>query len=234
MAETGKLLDPIIIITEYAEQGAFRLIHDEGPETYLEHDAERDVIVASGDIGTPPPHAAAEVYVLFLRMSALGRETGGLRFGLDADGGADMLLWDLPLGVLSPQSLAAVLSGFVERMRMWRQIVAAGSQFEININYKDRAPLSAAFQNIDTMSREGLLALREQLTKSTGEIDGLMRVPFGAFNASNDGDFDTEMILRNALEIGAVDEQELQDLGYDTDLKPFKADLLQAAGIIHA
>lgn len=112
--------------------------------------------------------------------------------------------------------------------------ISAGSQFEININYKDRAILSAAFQNIDTMSREGLLALREQLTKSTGEIDGLMRDPFGVFKASNDGDFDTEMILRNALEIGAVDEQELQELGYDTDLKPFKADLLQAAGIVHA
>ncbi len=125
LAETGKLLDPIII-TEYAEQGAFQLIHDEGLETYLEHDAERGVIVVSGDIGTPPPHAAAEVYVLLLRMSALGRETGGLRFGLDADGGAGVLMWDLPLGVLNPQSLAAALSGFVERMRMWRQIVAAG------------------------------------------------------------------------------------------------------------
>ncbi len=110
----------------------------------------------------------------------------------------------------------------------------SGAQFEININYKDRAMLSAGFQNIDTMSRDGLLALREQLTNSTSEIGGLMRDPFAVFKASNDGDVDAEMILRNAAEIGAIDEKELQELGYDTDLKPFKADLLQSAGVIQA
>jgi hypothetical protein len=74
-------------------------------------------------LGRAKDDQRAMTYQALLVASGLWRETGGLRFGLDAPDGEIEQCLDLNLNDIAVQSLIAIVKDFADRGRVWREII---------------------------------------------------------------------------------------------------------------
>ncbi|MEE4379667.1 MAG: type III secretion system chaperone, partial [Candidatus Competibacteraceae bacterium] len=81
-------------------------------------------LVLSMALGATKEHQRATTYHALLVANGLWRETGGLRFGLDAPDGEIEQCLDLNLNDIAVQYLIEILQDFVDRGRVWREIIA--------------------------------------------------------------------------------------------------------------
>ncbi|MEZ5581774.1 MAG: type III secretion system chaperone [Candidatus Competibacteraceae bacterium] len=75
-------------------------------------------------LGVVKDEQRTATYQALLVANGLWRETGGLRFGLDAPDGEIEQCLDLNLNDIAVQYLIEILQDFVDRGRVWREIIA--------------------------------------------------------------------------------------------------------------
>ncbi|NJN47321.1 MAG: type III secretion system chaperone [Candidatus Competibacteraceae bacterium] len=81
-------------------------------------------LVMCMSLGAVKDEQRTATYQVLLVANGLWRETGGLRFGLDAPDGEIEQCLDLNLNDIAVQYLIEILQDFVDRGRVWREIIA--------------------------------------------------------------------------------------------------------------
>ncbi len=80
-------------------------------------------VVLSTLVGRPEDELCASTYQVLFIVNGLWRETGGLRFGLDAPDGEIEQCLDLNLDHLSVQKLVAIMEDFTARAGVWQALI---------------------------------------------------------------------------------------------------------------
>ncbi len=111
-------------VTEFEALGTWTLVPDQDTVLFADHDEAGRRLVLSADVGRPAEGGRLHLYDLLLRYNNRWAETGGVRMALDGEGGAIVQLFDLPVADLDLPRLQAVLAGFTDMLKAWREIVA--------------------------------------------------------------------------------------------------------------
>lgn len=103
-------------------EGATWLLLFEGEQALaIEHDPDRALLVLTAVLGKPPPGGEAAAYRLLLEVSALWRQTAGLRMAIDPDEGDVIQLCDFSLSGMDIDRLESSVRRFIELAGVVRQ-----------------------------------------------------------------------------------------------------------------
>ena len=109
-------------VTEFEVEGTWTLIPDEDTVLFADYDEAGGRLVLSAEAGRPVDSGRLGLYDLLLRYNNSWAETGGVRMALDG-AGTVVQLFDLPSADLDLPRLQAVVTGFIDTLRAWREIV---------------------------------------------------------------------------------------------------------------
>lgn len=128
-ADLADLFDDAAL-KEYPDAKLWQMQVGDRHEILMELDSERGCLVFSGDLPAPPAGKADALNTLLMQTNGLWAQTGGLRFGLDAEDGSISMMWDVPISNLAKQELYNAITGFVERLGVWAQVTETGGPDE--------------------------------------------------------------------------------------------------------
>jgi hypothetical protein len=129
MAEIGALAD-LMAVAEHEGENVWALRVDEETLLFADLEQERDCLVLSGEVGTPPPSDRARLHDLLLRYNFHWDETGGVRMAVEGQDGPVIQLVDVPLAGLDGHRLQALVRGFTTKLQAWRAILQGGASPE--------------------------------------------------------------------------------------------------------
>lgn len=89
----------------------------------LHHDAESDTLSFLAAVGEPSDEVATSVYEKLLVFNNQWQHTGSLRFGLDQESDALLLIYDRPLALTTPAHLVDIATNLVEQRHVWRNFI---------------------------------------------------------------------------------------------------------------
>lgn len=102
---------------------------------------DRDVLVLGIGLGKPLPGEQPTIHELLLKANTLWRETGGLRFGLeaadDADAGEVRQIFEIGLAGLDLEGLCLRIENFADTAQGWRDLVASKMETPTDQNEDD-------------------------------------------------------------------------------------------------
>jgi hypothetical protein len=122
MTEIGPWVDAAQVVQH--EEGLWSIVLDEDLVIVVEHDGDRDMLVLTVSLGTPPPEDEAIMHSMLLQTNALWRDTGAIRMGLDSPGGEVVLMADVPLKGLDVDGLGYRLHRYTEAALGWREVIS--------------------------------------------------------------------------------------------------------------
>jgi len=108
------------------EDDQWALVYDDQIVVEISHEVDRKCLTLGAELGEPAEEDLLETYRSLLAYSALGDRTGGIRIALEAPYGSVVQLLDLFTEDLDLVTLISVLDNFVEKVRTWRELLAAG------------------------------------------------------------------------------------------------------------
>ena len=95
------------------------------PQTAVAIDVDdAGVLGLSIELGKPTAERQLEVYCALLAYNTLQRETGGVTMAVAGMDGPVLQTLNLPLQGLSVGDLRTILANFVEKARVWRELVS--------------------------------------------------------------------------------------------------------------
>jgi hypothetical protein len=122
MTEIGDLLDlPQVAEDQTRAQWA---LSTESNEILVESFENGSRLMLSGSVGAAPEQRRLAVYEVLLCFNIAWRETGRMRFALDAPGGEAILCLDIA-AESNAHALAAIVAEFDARLTMWTTYLAA-------------------------------------------------------------------------------------------------------------
>lgn len=127
--DIGQLLaniGPQVDALEIREYGTSRWVaeFDEDLGVELEYDADFDKLVLTAELGHPASGEETAAYKLLLQVSALWRDTGGLRMGLNPGDDTVVQIIDLPVSGLNEENLEVALRNFAQSALQARRLLA--------------------------------------------------------------------------------------------------------------
>lgn len=134
MTEIGPAME-LSEVTEFTEDESWVLVVDDETVIAVDHDGDLGKLTLSVEVATPPAEHRLAVYEQLLAFNYQWPETGGQRFATESpDGGAVVLLVDLPLAGLDLTKLQATVGGFLSQVPLWRnlitQVLGSGASIE--------------------------------------------------------------------------------------------------------
>ncbi|MEM8622189.1 MAG: type III secretion system chaperone [Pseudomonadota bacterium] len=129
LADIGPILGEAMI-AETEDREAWQIVL-EAAQITIEPDHDRDCLIFSSDLGSPPPDKSASFYAFALRVNNMWPFTGGIYLGLDAESEEITLFSVLPVSGLDSQRLAAMVVDFAERRVAWASAVVQGGPAEV-------------------------------------------------------------------------------------------------------
>ena len=127
MAEVGPIAD-LSVVDAYPSEDMWHVAVDEDVAVFLEMSPVRHVLVLSSELGKPAAGDLKALYELFMRYAYTWEAGGGLRMSLDAPEGQVWVLMDCAAQEFSAGELGHTLRAFANKVRAWREIVAAHGQ----------------------------------------------------------------------------------------------------------
>ncbi len=118
MAEVGDHDDSIVACVKTLD-GSFA-IRFEDWDVLAEWDDERQRLMLSVEIGTPPVDRVAEIYETLLSYNLLWRATGGVHMGLTGRKGAALQMAELAGAEIAPPRIALVASNLADKAGIWQ------------------------------------------------------------------------------------------------------------------
>ncbi|MEO1419851.1 MAG: type III secretion system chaperone [Pseudomonadota bacterium] len=130
LADVGPILGEAMI-AEAEDREAWQVVL-EAAQITIEPDHDRDCLVFSSDLGSPPADKRDALYAFALKVNGMWPFTGGIYLGLDSESEEVTLYSVLPVNGLDSQRLAAMIVDFAERRVAWAGVVAQGGPSEGN------------------------------------------------------------------------------------------------------
>jgi len=130
LEELGPTLEQVNVYQ--AGDGNWLVSFDEQTLVELEFDEDQNKLCLSIEVGDPPKESRFDTYEALLIYNYLGNETGGVRMALDGPSGAVVQTFDMNADGLDVSKLIAVLSNFVDKARIWREMIQRGIASENN------------------------------------------------------------------------------------------------------
>jgi hypothetical protein len=117
MAEVGDHDDAVLACVKTPE-GSFAIRFEEW-DVLAEWDDERQRLMLSVEIGTPPADRVAEIYETLLSYNLLWRATGGVHMGLAGRKGAALQMAELAGDEIAPRQIALVAANLADKAGIW-------------------------------------------------------------------------------------------------------------------
>ena len=89
-------------------------------DVLAEWDDERQRLMLSVEIGTPPVDRVAEIYETLLSYNLLWRATGGVHMGLTGRKGPALQMAELAGAEIAPRQIALVAANLADKAGIWR------------------------------------------------------------------------------------------------------------------
>jgi hypothetical protein len=122
MAEIGPFAG-LAAVAEHGGEDAWSLLVDEDTVVHADLDADRGVLVLSGDVGLPNAADRARWYGTLLHYNAHWHATGGVRMAIEGADGPFVQVADVPLAELDLARLRQLVEGFASILSAWRTIL---------------------------------------------------------------------------------------------------------------
>jgi hypothetical protein len=122
MSEVGPVLAPMAI-DEWSEEKAWGVVLEDDLNVLVQFDEDKNCLVLSCELGTPPPGDRHALYELLLQLNYHWTTTGGNRMALDGPGGGVVQVYEIGAEQLDATGLSSVLSSFAGTARAWKKIV---------------------------------------------------------------------------------------------------------------
>jgi hypothetical protein len=124
-----KEIGPWVDAAQVTQDGddLWSIVLDEDFVIEVEQDADRDALMLTVSLGSPPAENESMIHALLLQTNALWRDTGGIQLGLTGQDREVLLMLPVPLKELDVDSLGNCLYRFTDAALGWREVIAKTS-----------------------------------------------------------------------------------------------------------